>query len=247
MKRKINQLAFGALIALAAGFPCCTGNQLAQGSSDLPTNNTLTPEELSGGWQLLFDGTSDKGWRPYGHDGPSGWLIENGELITPGVNKDIISTDQFENFELNLEWKIEKGGNSGILFNVVEDTARYSAVYHTGPEYQLIDDVGFESPLEDWQLTGANYAMQAPSKKVAKPAGEYNTSRIVVNNGHVEHWLNGEKVVDYQMWTPEWDTLVTTGKWKDFPGYGRAKKGHLALQDHGHKTWFRNIKVKVIQ
>ncbi|MBL7977205.1 MAG: DUF1080 domain-containing protein [Bacteroidetes Order II. Incertae sedis bacterium] len=217
------------------------------GTAKMP--NTLSKSEEKAGWQLLFDGKTMQGWHTYGIAGTRGWAVQNGEMVAlgqaghEGTANDIVTEQEFENFDLVLEWKISKGGNSGIFFNVVEDK-RYKAVYETGPEYQLIDDVGFPQKLEDWQTSAANYAMHPPVVKAFKPVGEWNHTRIVVNRGHVTHWLNGQKTVEYQMWTPEWERMVTEGKWKNFPGYGRAKKGKIALQDHGNQIWFKNIKIK---
>jgi hypothetical protein len=211
------------------------------------TLNTLSAEEKEQGWKLLFDGETLHGWHSFLEDTITGWTVEDGTLKALGmggdIGGDIVSDDQFENFELSLEWKIAPQGNSGILYLVVEDTA-YNAVYETGPEYQLLDDEGFPEPVEEWQLTGANYGMHVAQNKELKPVGEWNTAKIIVNNGHVEHWLNGKKVVDYEMWSDNWKELVKSGKWADYPGYGSAKKGHLALQDHGSFVWFRNIKIK---
>ena len=117
-------------------------------------------------------------------------------------------------------------------------------MYESGPEYQLIDDIGFPMKLEDWQKSGANYAMHPPVKVNSNPAGEWNHTKITVNNGKVTHELNGMVVVTYELWTPEWETLKQEGKWKEVPTYGAAKSGHLALQDHGNQSWFKNIKVR---
>jgi hypothetical protein len=163
-----------------------------------------------------------------------------------GHGNDIITNDEFQNFELSLEWKISPGGNSGIFFNAVEDTAIHS-IYEIAPEYQLIDEKGYPEKLQEWQRVGACYAMYQPdSNKVLKPVGEFNVSKIIVKDGHVEHWLNGGKVVEYTMWTPEWDSLKAAGKWKDYPLYGSTRKGHIGLQDHGKITWFRNIKIRTL-
>lgn len=211
--------------------------------------NRLTEEEIEAGWKLLFDGYSTAGWREYNMEEIGEcWTVEDGNLVALGkggdIGGDIITDEMFGNFELTLEWKISPGGNSGILYLVVEGD--YPAVYFTGPEYQLIDDIGFPEPLEDWQRTGANYGMHAPQKAKIKPAGEWNSSRIVVDNEHVEHWLNGVKLVEYTLWNDEWNRLVAEGKWKDYPDYGKAREGHIGLQDHGSKTWFRNIKIKTL-
>jgi len=125
-------------------------------------------------------------------------------------------------------------------------TEENDATYESGPEYQLIDDIGYPGKLSDKQLSGANYDMQAPNAKVAKPAGEFNHTKIVVNKGHVEHWLNGTKVVEYELWSPEWEKQKANSKWKDVKPYGMSKKGHIALQDHGGGVYFKNIKIKTL-
>jgi hypothetical protein len=208
------------------------------------SSNKLSKAEEKAGWKLLFDGKTLNGWHNYNAKGIKGWEVKDGQMIalSQGSN-DIVSDEEYENFELTLEWKVSPGGNSGIFFNVVE-SPKYEAVYVTGPEYQLIDDVGFPEKLEDWQKSGANYAMHPPKVAAYKPVGEFNFTRLVVNKGHVEHWLNGQKTAEYQLWTPEWENLTKTGKWKDFPAYGRAKRGRIGLQDHGKVTWFKNIKIR---
>ena len=134
-----------------------------------------------------------------------GWEIADGALVALAQDggHDIVTDDEFENFELVIDWKLSPRANSGIFFNVVEQGNK--AIYATGPEYQIIDDDGWPSRLEDWQRTGANYAMHPPLARAAKPVGEWNHTRIVVDRGHVEHWLNGAKTADYQLWTPEWE------------------------------------------
>ena len=206
-------------------------------------DNSLTSAEKKTGWKLLFDGKTTNGWRTYKNK-PSDWKVQQGELYRPlggSDHADLITKDQYDNFELSIDWKVEKGANSGIIYHTQEI---HKASYETGPEYQLIDDQGYQDKLEDWQKSGADYAMHPPSKLAAKPAGEYNHTRIIVNKGHVEHWLNGVKVTDFQAWTPEWEKLKKTGKWKDYPDYGKFKKGYIALQDHGGGIWFKNIKIK---
>ena len=174
-----------------------------------------------------------------------GWDVKNGELYCKeeGVTKraDLITNNMYENYELQIDWKISPKKNSGIIYMVTEENG---ASYESGPEYQLIDDIGYPAKLADKQLSGANYDMNAPTTKTAKPAGEYNHTRIVINKGHVEHWLNGTKVVDYQLWTPEWEQTKADSKWKDVKTYGMSKSGHIALQDHGGGVAFKNIKLK---
>jgi hypothetical protein len=213
--------------------------------------NVLTKKEKASGWVLLFDGQTTNGWRGFKMNGmPADWSVKDGCLIVSATvgnetSGDIITVAEYEDFDLYLEWAISPGGNSGILFHVLEGD--YPSTYATGPEYQLIDDVGYPGKLEDWQQTGANYAMHPVDEKNKRlmPVGEFNSSEIRVKDGHVTHWLNGKIIVEYDLWTEEWYKLVSEGKWKDYPGYGLAKKGHIGLQDHGSCVRFRNIKLKL--
>lgn len=217
-------------------------------NKEVEMHNSLTEQEISDGWELLFDGTSLDKWRDFkGTDIKTAWVAESGELVALGKGADsygdIITKDKFSNFDLKLEWKISKGGNSGIFYGVVEDG--FESAYQTGPEYQLIDDVNFPEELEDWQQCGADYAMYpANDKKKVNEVGEWNSSRIVVKDSLVQYWLNSEKVVEFKRWTNEWMKKVASGKWKNFPSYGLAKKGYIGLQDHGNRISFRNIKIK---
>jgi len=211
-------------------------------------DNTLTAAEKKAGWKLLFDGKSLNGWRMYQNKPADCWGVKNGEIYCKGsevdksdLRADIITMDQYENYELLVDWKIAPGGNSGIIYNATEDD---KAAYLTGPEYQLIDDEGYPGKLEDWQKTGADYAMYTATSRPTKPVGEYNTTKIVVKGAHREHWLNGVKVVEFEAWTDDWNQRKSTGKWKDTPGYGMAKKGYICLQDHGSGVWFKNIKIR---
>jgi hypothetical protein len=211
-------------------------------------DNRLTKAEKKAGWKLLFDGKSMNGWRTFKNKTSNSWEAVGGELHCKGsttdksdVRADLITTDQYENFELSVDWKISKKGNSGIMYHVTEE---YNAAYLTGPEYQLIDDEGFPEKLEEWQKTGADYAMYTTTSRPVNPVGEYNNSKIVFNKGHVEHWLNGVKVVEFEAWSDDWNHRKATGKWKDAKAYGMAKTGFICLQDHGSETWFKNIKIK---
>lgn len=210
-------------------------------------DNTLTKKEKKEGWVLLFDGTTMNGWRAYKNKEQEGWEVKDGELNckAEGVTKraDLITVNQYENYELKIDWKISPKKNSGIIYMATEENG---ASYESGPEYQLIDDVGYPGKLSDKQLSGANYDMNPPTAKVVKPAGEFNHTKIVINKGHVEHWLNGTKVVDYQLWTPEWEQTKAKSKWKDVKTYGMSKSGYIALQDHGGGIAFKNIKIKTL-
>lgn len=213
-------------------------------------NNETVPQK--GKWVKLFDGKSLKGWHGFNKTGIiKNWDIEDGALVCLGAAKDahggdIVTNVAYDNFELKWEWKIDKQGNSGVMYHVVEGK-KYKSPYETGPEYQMIDDIDFPEKLEDWQKTGADYAMNiANDKKKVNPVGEWNTSKIVFNKGHVEHWLNGEKIVSFQAWDAKWMKEKQEGKWKDYPDYGLAKKGLIALQDHGNKAYYKNIMIKAL-
>jgi hypothetical protein len=197
------------------------------------------------GWIKLFNGKDMTGWRTYQNRSSDSWEVVNGMLHCKGPkaskHADLVTNDEYENFELSIDWKMAPKGNSGILYLVKEDQKES---YLTGPEYQLIDDEGYPEKLEEWQKTGANYAMNSAPDAKPKAIGKWNNTKIKVNKGHVEHWLNGKKIVDYQIGSAEWNKNKAEGKWKDAAEYGVAKKGHIALQNHGSEVWFKNIKVK---
>lgn len=212
--------------------------------------NKLTAAEKNENWQLLFDGQSTEGWRGYNQaELPANWIVEEGTLKSLGkggdVGGDIVYGEEaFGNFELYLEWKISEGGNSGIFYHVIEGED-FPVAYHTGPEYQLIDQLGFPQKLEDWQSIGGDYGMYAPDFEGAvKPAGEWNHSRIIFTDEEVSYWLNGKKTLSFIPWSADWDKRKAAGKWKDFPNYGKSRSGLIGLQDHGSFIWFKNIKIK---
>jgi len=230
------------IIGLSLALMACKEEKKTQ----IETVATPEMEEMDNEWVSLTDAAD---WRGYNMDSlPGNWSIKNNVIECFGKagdrGGDIISKVQYDNFELSLEWKISKGGNSGIFYHVVEDTI-YHSPYQTGPEYQVLDDVGFDGPLEDWQMAGANYAMHvANDKKILKPAGEWNSTRIIFNKGKVSHWLNGKKIVEFDKNSNDWKEKRNSGKWNDYPDYGKANSGFLALQDHGAGVWFRAIKVR---
>jgi hypothetical protein len=211
-------------------------------------------------WISLFDGTSLNGWRAYnGDEMPPGWMIIDSVLTftTDQImeedydykgSRDIIyGASEFDNFELYLEWKIPKGGNSGIFYHLKEG---YDGPPEVAPEYQLLDDKNYEEvhnyKLKDWQKTGADYAMYSPdtSEKKLNPIGEWNSSRIVFTPKRAEHWLNGRKVLSFIPWSEDWYERRNSGKWSSAPDYAKYKKGFIGLQDHGSNLYFRNIKIK---
>ncbi len=211
--------------------------------------NKLTENEKKEGWHLLFNGINLAGWKTFQGKEITGWKVIDGVLNNSGVGSDhggdIVTREKFQNFELSIEWKIAPKSNSGIFYHVNEKIGK--AIYESGPEYQLIDDRGWPDKLHDYQYSGANYGMDAPLNAVVKNLNEWNQTRILVDGTHVQHYLNGVKVVDYYLWDADWKSRKEKGKWKDFPYYGMAKKGQVGLQDHGGLAQFRNIKIKEIK
>ena len=215
-------------------------------ASDAP--NTLSSQEKADGWKLLFDGTSTAGWRGYKKDAaPEGWQVADGAISLVGKKVgDLITADEYENFEFAFEWKISKNGNSGVFY-LVQEKPELANTYNSGPEYQVIDNGGHPDAKNGFdRYAGANYALQAPRKDNTKPVGEWNQSRIVTNGARVEHWLNGEKLVEYELWSDAWKAQVAASKFKAMPAYATSKKGHLALQDHGDPVSYRSLKIRVL-
>ena len=207
--------------------------------------NTLTALEKAGGWRLLFDGRTTEGWRAYGADTmPSGWQVVEGVLTRVSRAADIVTREQFGDFELLLDWKVGEGGNSGIFYRAVEGL---EWIYHGAPEFQLLDDARHRDGRNPLTSAGSNYGLYAPPGGVVKPAGEWNTARIIARGAHVEHWLNGRKVVEYEQGSEEWKKLVAGAKFSAWPQYGRAMRGHIGLQEHGGRIEFRNIKVRELK
>jgi cytochrome c len=225
----------------------CTVNALAQERIDHQVNevshNVLTDEEKQAGWRLLFDGQSTKGWRTYGKASINNqWRAVNGELtLTKAGGGDIITVEQFENFDLQFEWKISPNGNSGALYMAQESDG---PIWHSAPEMQILDDDGHPDGRIPSHRAGANYDLQVPKYTVTKPVGEFNTARILSQNGHIEHWLNGRKIAEYEHGSAEWRALVKASKFADLPDYARVRRGHIGFQDHGDRVWLRNIKIK---
>lgn len=213
------------------------------GAATIPA---LSVDEQNAGWKLLFDGKTFNGWRGFKMDRvPEGWRItKKGELyFKPKGNGDIMTVDEFGDFELKLEWKISKGGNSGILFRVTEDD-EFS--WKTGPEMQVLDNTRHKDGLDPRTSAGSNYALHGPAREVTREAGEYNEARIIAKANHIEHWLNGVKIVEYEIGSPDWEALVAQSKFATMPKYGRNRKGHIVLQDHGNKVWYRNIRIRLL-
>lgn len=220
-------------------------------SFDAMAQNTLTEKEKADGWKLLFDGKSTTGWRTFNSDkAEAGWGIADGALHLDKNAKDgrgdILTDKEYENYELTLEWKIGACGNSGIIFNVVEDK-KYKTTYLTGPEMQVLDNTCHPDAKIIKHRAGDLYDLISCSKETVKPAGEWNLIKLVSNHGKMEFWLNGTNTVNFTMHTPEWDAMVAGSKFKNMPDFGKATKGRIALQDHGDEVWYRNIKIKELK
>jgi cytochrome c len=227
-----------------------TLNQLPKGQAlalSLPAatelHNVLSEAEKAAGWELLFDGKTTQGFRSFKQQElATGWQVVDGavSLEEPGAG-DLVTEQIYDNFELQVEWSIEEGGNSGIFFHVSEEEEK---VWHSGPEVQLLDDLRHPDNKQHTHRSGSNYDLQGPAFEALNPPGAYNHLRLLVDHGHVEHWLNGYKVVEYELGSPEWEAQVANSKFADWPGFGRAGKGVIAFQDHGDPVRFRSMKIR---
>jgi hypothetical protein len=218
--------------------------------------NTLSAAEKAAGWKLLFDGTTTNGWRGFHADAfpAEGWVVEAGTIkrvatvTTPGAGGDIITTGQYSNFELALDWKLTTGGNSGVKYLVAErpDRKGRSGVSY---EMQILDDERHpdaKAGISGNRTAGALYDLIAPSARAARPVGEWNEARVVVKGRHVEHWLNGQRIVQFEIGSPAMKALIANSKYKDIAGFGEATSGHILLQDHADEVSFRNLKVRAL-
>lgn len=234
------------VIIIASLLQACEIKRQSKQPAD--TFNQLTEEEKKNGWILLFDGKTLNGWRIFKNSPNTSWEAADGTLhCRPfqdgAVNErsDLITTGEYGDFELTFQWKISRQGNSGVMFRVSEE---YDQTYASGPEYQVIDDTGYPGDLPAENKSAATFGLYSTDTTTVYPVGQWNDGRILVQGNHVEHWLNGIKVLDYDLFSNDWNTRRNSSKWKDFPGYASAKKGYIALQDHGNEVWYRSIKIK---
>jgi hypothetical protein len=210
-----------------------------------PTQNGR-PHAPSRAWRTLFDGKSLDAWRGYKSEKlPAGWRIDGDALVKDGRVADIVSKDEFGDFELEMEWRIGEAGNSGIFYRGTEE---YDHIYWSAPEYQLLDDIKADDNKTRLTCAGAAYALYPSPAGHLKPVGDWNMTRIVARGAHVEHWLNGVKLLEYELGSPDWEARVKASKFKDWPNYGRAKRGHIAMQgDHAGALGFRNIRIREVK
>jgi hypothetical protein len=242
--RKLTMIA-GAALLLAA----CNSQ-----SGSTPTITKDSTQTANDGWVSLFDGKTTAGWHKYG-GGPVGaaWKVADSSIYLDTTDKkdwqidnggDIVSDSEYSNFDLKLEWKIAKNGNSGIMFYVHEDSAKYKWPWNSGPEMQVLDNEGHPDGKIEKHHAGDLYDLIASTKQSAKPVGEWNQVEIKCLDGKLDLYLNGENVVSTTLWDDNWKKLIAGSKFKDMPGFGTFKTGHIALQDHGNTVWFRNIMIK---
>lgn len=211
----------------------------------------MTSGETTGDWVPLFNGQDLDGWHSYGENEPGpGWIVEDGAIVLDADEQtaemtggDLITNKQYENFELELEWKISEGGNSGIFFGVREIPGQEVA-YESGIEMQILDDDRHQDGKNPETSAGSCYALYPPTQDVVRPVGEYNKLRLIVNEGHVEHWLNGTKIVEYVIGSDDWNERIAQSKFADWQHFARYRKGHIGLQDHTDRVWFRNIRIR---
>lgn len=247
-------------VLLAAGFAlvtACAGNSghgapspdsaVADATAPIESAaaNTLTPAEQAAGWRLLFDGRTTTGWRGYREQAmPNGWQAAGGLLQKSDAVGDIITTEQFGDFEVAIDWRIARGGNAGIFYRGTEE---FEKVYWSAPEYQLLDDANAPDGRSRLTSAASAYGLYPAPAGIVKPAGEWNSTRIIARGAHVEHWLNGQKVVQYELWSPDWEAKVKASKFNEWPKYGRSKSGHIAIQgDHHGALALRNIKIRTL-
>jgi hypothetical protein len=240
------RLPLVAAIALAG---CASPPQSATSDSPSMTSgpdagmNRLSSAQVAAGWRLLFDGKTQAGWRVYrGQAQSGGWFVRDGALMKEGPTDDIVTVDQFGDFELEFEWLVSTGGNAGVFYRGTEE---YEKVYWSATEYQLLDDANHRDGQNRLTAAGANYGMYPAPSGVVKPANQWNQTRIVARGAHAEHWLNGVKLLEYEYGGADWSAKVQGSKFREWPGYGRAPRGLIAIQgDHGGVLALRNIRIR---
>jgi hypothetical protein len=262
LARRAHQAMRSAGAALLAVMVCASPALLAQAKAtgaaakEAAAPNTLSAAERAAGWKLLFDGKTTNGWRGFHADTfPAlGWVVEDGAIKrlanvkTPGAGGDIITTGEYGNFELALDWKLTAGGNSGLKYLIAEPpgTKGRSGV---GYEMQILDDERHpdaKAGVDGNRTAGALYDLIPPSTHAARPIGEWNEARLIVKRRHVEHWLNGQRIVQFEIGSPEMKALIAKSKYKDIQGFGDTTSGHILLQDHGDEVSFRNLKIRAL-
>lgn len=241
--RLLQPLTLAALLAACHSPPPATPVSHPPMPAPGPANG-LTAEERSEGFVLLFDGKTPRGWQGYRQKTfPGGWQVVKGALTRVSPAGDIVTDSMYGNFDLRLDWMISKAGNSGIFYRVTDEG---ETAYESGPEYQILDNVLAKDGGNLLTVAGACYGLYPSVRGMVRPVGEWNVTRIVVNGDNVQHWLNGIKVVEYQLGSAEWEAKVKASKFAQWPEYGRASRGYIALQDHGDWVSYRSIRIRVL-
>lgn len=196
-------------------------------------------------WQPLFDGVSTQGWHNVGRDtiDPRWQAIDGALVLTAAGGGDIVTDEEFGDFELELEWRIARGGNSGIFYRAADA----EPVWASAPEMQILDDDLAEDRHQPSHRAGSAYDLYAPSQAATQPVGDYNRVRIVARSGHVQHWLNGRLVVSYDLDSADWKQRVAASKFAGMSGFAVSRRGHIALQDHGDTVRFRNLRIRPLK
>ena len=235
------------LLAAAACSPATPEGAMRETAASTPPAATAgttaaASAEAFGEWRPLFDGRSLAGWRGFrSEQPPAGWQAVEGSLVRVGGGGDLLTVEEFDDFELALDWKVEPGGNSGVMFRVARDG---DETYHTGPEMQVLDDAGHADGRSRLTAAGSAYGLYPAPEGVVRPAGEWNEARLLVHGSHVEQWLNGTKTAEYEIGSPDWERRVRESKFAAWPRYGRVPRGHIVLQDHGDRVEYRNVRIR---
>src|SRR5256714_882950 len=230
---------------LALLIAACTPMGSNPPASSSTASGTLTADQAAAGWRPLFDGTNTDAWRGYKTQTlPAGWRIADGVLTKTGSVGDLVSRDQFGNFELAFDWKLSPGGNAGLFYRGTEE---YDHIYWSAPEYQLLDDAGHPDGKSRLTSAGSDYALYPSPANIVKPADEWNSTLLVVNGNRVQHWLNGQKLLEYELGSADWQQKVAASKFAAYPNYGKASRGYLGIQgDHDGTLSLRNIRIRVL-
>ena len=245
--KKTTVIMFATIIFVACN---SSVNKTSQTDTATVMDTTTTAANTNdSGWINLFDGTTLNGWHTFGATNASvKWNVDSGAIHfnpeTKGDDGDLVSNDSFGNFDLKVDWKIAKGGNSGILFYVQDDKPKYEDTYKTGPEMQVLDDERNEDNKTPSHRAGSLYDMIQATPGAVKPAEEWNTAEIVSNNGKLDFYLNGTHIVNTAVFDDNWKKMIAGSKFKQWPAFGTFKDGHIALQDHGFNVWYKNIMIK---
>lgn len=245
--KKINMLVFAAIIFAACN--SSSSSSTTDSTSGSKTDTTTMTASADTGWVSLFDGSALNGWHTFGETTVSPkWSVDSGAIhfnpATKGDDGDLVTNDSFANFDLKIDWKIAKGGNSGILFYVQDDKPKYGDTYATGPEMQVLDDERNEDNKTPSHRAGSLYDLIQATPGAVHAAEQWNNVEIVANNGKLDFYLNGVHVVNTTMWDDGWKKMLAGSKFKQWPAFGTFKEGHIAIQDHGFNVWYKNIMIK---